>query len=45
MEEEEGLFNSRKKGNGKPTTTDEKPSAGPLSTTPAASAASASKYL
>jgi hypothetical protein len=37
------FFNSRKKGKGKPTTTDEKPSAGPLSTTPAASAASASK--
>jgi hypothetical protein len=43
MEEEEGLFNSRKKGNGKPTTTNEKPSASPPSTTPAASAASTSK--
>jgi hypothetical protein len=43
MEEEEGLFNSRKKSNGKPTTTNEKPSAGPPSTTPAASAASTSK--
>ena len=43
MAEEEELFNSRKKGNGKPTTTNEKLSAGPPSTTPAASAASASK--
>ncbi len=43
MEEEEGLFNSRKKGNGKPTTTNEKPPAGLPSTTPAASAVSASK--
>jgi hypothetical protein len=37
------FFNSRKKGDGKPNTTNEKPSAGPPSTTPAASAASASK--
>jgi hypothetical protein len=36
-------FTSRKKGKGKPTTTGEKPSAGPPSTTPAASAVSASK--
>ncbi len=37
------FFNSRVKGNGKPTTTNEKPPAGPPSTTPAASAASTSK--
>ncbi len=35
--------NFRKKGKGKPNTADEKPSAGTPSTTPAASAASASK--
>jgi hypothetical protein len=39
------FFNFRKKGNGKPTTTNEKLSAGPPSTIPAASANSTSKLF
>jgi hypothetical protein len=46
LKKKKDFFNSRKKGNGKPTTTNEKLSTGPPSTTPVASAASTSKlYL